>query len=199
MCFKVMTLKLSIAILFLSVLQTSCNGNGGNSLPKDTSAQLEVQRQDSIREANAEAERIKKEKELSSNYSKWKYETETDPMTDEVSRSAKLYSINQHYINGAETPLGIYIYQSDTNDKPVVLMGVGDWCVFRNNMPLLYYRFDGGKMEQQSYLATAKNVIFIGDDNWVEMLKHSKKLACKIELADGSTQTFEFDTRGLEW
>lgn len=175
MCFKVMTLKLSIAILFLSVLQTSCNGNGGNSLPKDTSAQLEVQRQDSIREANAEAERIKKEKELSSNYSKWKYETETDPMTDEVSRSAKLYSINQHYINGAETPLGIY------------------------NMPLLYYRFDGGKMEQQSYLATAKNVIFIGDDNWVEMLKHSKKLACKIELADGSTQTFEFDTRGLEW
>lgn len=70
MCFKVMTLKLSIAILFLSVLQTSCNGNGGNSLPKDTSAQLEVQRQDSIREANAEAERIKKEKELSSNYSK---------------------------------------------------------------------------------------------------------------------------------
>lgn len=47
----------------MTVVMTSCNGNGGTSTQQDNSTQLEQQKQDSIREANAEAERIKKEQE----------------------------------------------------------------------------------------------------------------------------------------
>ena len=48
----------------MTVVMTSCNGNGGTtSTQQDNSTQLEQQKQDSIREANAEAERVKKEQE----------------------------------------------------------------------------------------------------------------------------------------
>ncbi|MCM1220718.1 MAG: hypothetical protein NC301_02860 [Bacteroides sp.] len=53
-----------LAVVILSVAMASCGGNSATS-EKDNSAQVEQQKQDSIREANerAEAERIQKEKE----------------------------------------------------------------------------------------------------------------------------------------
>lgn len=58
---------LNIAIIaIMTVVMTSCNGNGGTtSTQQDNSTQLEQQKQDSIREANAmaEAERLQKVKE----------------------------------------------------------------------------------------------------------------------------------------
>lgn len=51
-------------IAIMTVVMTSCNGNEGTtSTQQDNSTQLEQQKQDSIHEANAEAERIKKEQE----------------------------------------------------------------------------------------------------------------------------------------
>lgn len=128
----------------------------------------------------------------------WKYETKTDPLTDEVSHMANLYSENENYINGGSTPLGICIYCKE-GYSPTVMLGLGNWCKFRSEMPLLYYRFDDGEQEQQSYEVTAPNVAVIGWSNWVEKLKNTKKLVCKIELADGSTSTFTFNTSGLKW
>ena len=52
-----------IIIAIMTVVMTSCNRNGGSSTQQDNSAQLEQQKQDSIREANAEAERIQQEQE----------------------------------------------------------------------------------------------------------------------------------------
>lgn len=56
---------INIAIIaIMTVVMTSCNGNGGTtSTQQDNSTQLEQQKQDSIREAHAEAERIKMEQE----------------------------------------------------------------------------------------------------------------------------------------
>lgn len=129
----------------------------------------------------------------------WKYSTKTDPMTDKITHYADIYSENTNYIYGGDTQLGINISYEEGSPHPIVLMGLGSWCTFRDYFPLLYYRFDGGEMEKQAYKATAKNVIFIGTEDWVNKLKNSKKLACKIELADGSTATFTFDTSGLKW
>ncbi len=52
-----------VVITIISMVIASCNGSGGSSTQQDNSALIEQQKQDSIREAKAEAERLKKEQE----------------------------------------------------------------------------------------------------------------------------------------
>lgn len=54
---------LALTIAIMTMVMTSCNGDGGTSTQQYNSAQSEQQNQDSIREADSEAERIKKEQE----------------------------------------------------------------------------------------------------------------------------------------
>lgn len=171
-----------VLITLIAGIITSCNGNG-NDNGNDDGGNFTQQKAEE-------------------RHSKWEYKTGTDPMTDEVLNLAFLFSENSHIINGRETFLEVAILHS--NGVTSVAFELPDGCKFRSFLPHLEYRIDDGEVIGQAYSVIRGHIICIGSDkgeefNWVKKLKSSKKLACKIELADGSIYTYEFDTRGLQW
>ena len=203
-----------ILIISLSfIILASCKGNVHNK-----SIHIEQQTQDSIRMERERAERFEKERlekekrereEKERNASKWQYYSEIDPMTDNLSYTAKLSSNEKHNIDGKDNGMDIIIRYNKKDDCTTILLGLDNGGKIRQYMPLLESRFDKKEVIIGSYLSFAPNVANVaayvgterpyGKEDWLTNLKNSNTLAIKIELENGSTATYTFDTKNFKW
>ena len=198
-------MKYIIIISLSFIILASCKGNVHNK-----STHIEQQIQDNISYTETEVKSIIKEQEEQERHiSKWQYEQKTDPMTDEISYTATLSSNEQQNIDGVKSKMDIFIFYNHKDKCTTILLGLENGCHIRQNTPLLETRFDKEEPKSGTYIASKPNVAVVasyvgaeqvlGNHDWLHNLRNSQTLAIKIELENGSTATYTFDTKNFKW
>ena len=182
-------------ILALSFCLASCgdNSNGG----KTTSITEDVQ-QEVVNSNSDEGEYVggvlKK--------GNWAYNNSTDPMSDEVTNAALCMSNESSKICDQRTYLQLYLMHLPSGSNSVFVQ-VENGVLRQDRLPMIYFRFDEGKVDTFAVMANGAKAHLIPNEKKaneiINKLKKSKKCAIKVEAQDGETATFTFKTEGLEW
>ena len=132
----------------------------------------------------------------------WAYSNSTDPMTDKVFNAALCMSNESQDICGQRTNLQLYIMHMPSGNNSVFVQ-IEDGVLRQDKLPMIYFRFDGGKVDTFAVLANGANTHLIPNEkkakDIINRLKKTKKCAIKVEAQDGGTATYTFNTEGLEW
>lgn len=169
------------------------------------SAQIEIDNHERIKR---EQEKIERERKLTC---KWKYETKTNAMTDQVGYTATLLSNESH--EGARLELTIAYVNDGRPSMVAMCFNPVDLINFKTNDPneiyTIKYRFNGGNVVSQECMMRNKYDMILEHSatahgaqkysgNWVKNLINSDKLAIEVETTRGN-KIYTFDTQGLEW
>lgn len=132
----------------------------------------------------------------------WAYSNTTDPMTDEVTNAALCMSNEALTIYDQRTYLQLYLMHLPSGSNSVFVQ-IENGVLRQDKLPMIYFRFDGGKVETFAVIANGAKAHLIPNEqkanDIINSLKKSKKCAIKVEAQDGGTATFTFNTEGLEW
>ena len=185
----------------------SCGGNS-KSESNTTSADKMQREEDNINPEDGKAECDNSntdEGEMVAGVLKkgnWAYSNPTDPMTDEVVNSALCMSNESQTICDRRTHLQLYLSHLPSGSNAVFVQ-ISDGVLRQDKLPMIYFRFDGGVVDTLAVMANGAKSHLIPNErkanDIINNLKKSKKCAIKVEAQDGGTETYTFNTEGLEW
>lgn len=132
----------------------------------------------------------------------WAYSNSTDPMTDEETNAALCMSNESLTICDQRTHLQLYLMHMPMGSNSVFVQ-IEEGVLRQDKLPMIYFRFDGGKVDTFAVIANGAKAQLIPSEkisnHIINSLKKSKKCAIKVEAQDGGTATYTFNTEGLEW
>ena len=132
----------------------------------------------------------------------WAYSNSTDPMSDEVFNSALCMSNETLTICGQRTYLQLYLMHMPSGSNSVFVQ-IADGVLRQDKLPMIYFRFDNQEVDTFAVMANGAKAHLIPNEkkanDIINNLKKSKKCAIKVEAQDGGTETYTFNTEGLEW
>ncbi|MEE3385799.1 MAG: zinc ribbon domain-containing protein [Prevotella sp.] len=132
----------------------------------------------------------------------WAYSNSTDPMTDKVVNAALCMSNESQAICNKRTYLQLYLMHMPMRSNSVFVQ-IEKGVLRQDKLPMIYFRFDGGKVDTFAVMANGAKAQLIPSEKIsnviINSLKKSKKCAIKVEAQDGGTATYTFNTEGLEW
>ena len=187
-------------ILAFSFCLVSCSGKSGS----DNTITISEDVQQEEVNSNSVSEDVQQEEDIAGVLKKgnWAYSNSTDPMTDEEYNYALCLSNESRIICNQRTHLQLYLMHMPSGNNSVFVQ-VKDGVLRQDRLPMIYFRFDGGRVDTLSVVANGAKAHLIPNvkktDDIIKNLKKSKKCAIKVEAQDGGTATFTFNTEGLEW
>ena len=132
----------------------------------------------------------------------WAYSNSTDPMTDKVTNAALCMSNESQAICNQRTYLQLYLMHMPMGSNSVFVQ-IEKGVLRQDKLPMIYFRFDGGKVDTFAVMANGAKAQLIPSEKIsnviISSLKKSKECAIKVEAQDGGTATYTFNTEGLEW
>lgn len=137
----------------------------------------------------------------------WKIDERTDPMSDQIIKTACVTSSNQVYLSspyGARgAKLCIRQHPSFGRDVYLTLDGSGQiLCRSYSNctIPIRFddkpvQSFSGGEPSDNS----SETVFIVNDGRFITAAKAASRIRVQLEFYQNGAQTFDFPARGLEW
>lgn len=138
---------------------------------------------------------------------KWEYSSETDPMTDKVSRAACITSSNALMLSPPYEPTRLRLCLRDHpqhgKDAYVHMLKRGQFLYRSYDSDTVRLRFDDGPIETFSAIGAAdgsSEIFFIENRARLEKaLANASVTLIQPEVYQAGVQTISFDTKGFAW
>ena len=138
---------------------------------------------------------------------RWEYSSETDPMTDKVSRTACITSSNALMLSPPYEPTRLRLCLRDHpqhgRDAYVHMLKSGQFLYRSYDTGTVLLRFDDGPIEKFSAIGSAdgsSEIFFIQNRSRLEKaLADASVTLVQPEVYQAGVQTIAFDTKGFSW